>query len=1122
MAVDWSTLARREGPECGEARDASCQSRGSGAREHQRLLWASEFFPASHWTSGAGSTFGSSRCNSRNNSGRHSDRPGPVTEIHASLVSVPANETPEEASATSTLPRADNDLYTRPFSENRESLEKTASSKMRPSASFSTAANTSSKKNLQSPCKRHQAGSAQASSKASLVWGPLAVQETLSERQLSIEKRMMELRQQNRKRLQRRQQEAKLQQQQRLKEQQAVLLARRHRLKLASLWKERGMAAAARSSSLSKESIPQRQSHAAASVQNGTTNAEELLTALVISESIDLQHVDAGSDSGQCTPALPSNALCTSSEEPSGEASSSFSAQKSRTLQALPTHFLHAPSRPIETDSILVAPPCPDYQATSLKATNSAGSYLHLCLHQPTQCRADSLNSDAASRPSQGALSVHKRFPKLQTASSTSRSCQRQDTSQQKNRAGGSLHSDPDGVLRGAHPQSLKTSKTCSATQHQLRRSRLRPELTQSSIANIYRRDPEVSSSVTALLRVANKLQLEPVRLAQGDLVSRSFKVPGTLASTDNGKAAEQLTRRDQQPQAVVVVSDYQLKRNLELELQHRQAVQHEQAARYGSTTLQAEAAYQEVPTQAKDLMSSSGSQMKYALLADKVASKANGEPREVPTANSLEGSAFVPAQQVARCHSSEQQLRTLMVGARDACLDRCTETLKKQAVCEERFRLHSPEGIVSGKDNHLFSSTESEAQQQEATSSDGAARAQATGLQLVRVTGRICGSLGAQSTDQASLMLGRCPLDNANRPLNGQSFSSRLQWQAAREHQVNGIPERAENSLTHFQQPFKCISSAEQQQGGQERCCMQSHRANEGAGSSRDSPKHQEEKAVSNTSSALTCISLERTRQWNPTFLAVQALEQAQQLEENRLLLLEVSHHAVEREARNRRKEVALIQWLQQQHNQQRTQEAGDSSSHKYQQPQHQQKIDLAPREPTAEGGAQQAVALSGKAELAESYTLRTSHCHQQAHLYQKSKWKQVKQSFRRSRRTPHLLSPGSFPAKVAQRAANFAYSQHSDALQASHSKKQSRVEESTRLLGDHGVDKANSTLMQPPNYEELLQRQRALLQQLLQQCLWDIPANQRPLKGSEPPAFDNGARGPLWTLKALAHMRR
>ncbi|KAL8451762.1 hypothetical protein Emed_001778 [Eimeria media] len=1136
MAVVSSTLAMGEGPECAEAGDANCQAGASDARDCQRLSWSSDFFPASHWTSGASSTISSGRCNSRDGSGRHADKPGPVAEIHAQPVSVPANETSEEASAHSTLPKAANVAHAEPFRECQESSEKTARSKMHPSAPSCTAANTVSKKNSKSPCENHQAGSTQAFTRASLVWGPLAVQETLSERQLCIEKRMMELRQQNRRRLQRRQQEAKLQQQERLKEQQAILLARRHRLKLASLWKERGMAAAARSPSFSKESNPQRQAHAAASVQNGSRNAEELLTALVISESIDLQQVDSGSDSGQCTagglvsgPAGYTHvnsgcqglgasfspfALCTSREDPSEETCSSFTAQEIRKLHALPAPFLHAPTGPIETDKSFV-------QGTPLKATNSAGSYLHLCLHQTTQWRAHSLNGDPASRPSPKALSVHEKLPKLRTPSATLGACRRREGSQQTHRTDRALHTDSTEVIRGAHSQSLKTSKTCSVIQHQVRRPMLRSEPTQSSIAPLCHRGPNVGSSVPILLRVANKLKSP--KLAQGDSASKPPNVPRPPASTDPGEADGQRTRRNQQPNAIVVVSDYQLKKDLELKLQKHLAVQHGHALKYpGFTAIRAQADNQKLPAQAQGSMSSSPSQMRAQLLADNEASKASGEPTEVSTENSSIGSTFVRPQQLKGSHSSEQQPKIPMIKTRDACHELCTETLHKEAARERRIRSDAYEELVSGKDNQLLSPTHSETEQQETIGSDGGAGAQAASLQLVRVTRRTRDSLGAKSTDQAVLQPEHRIFRNASQPSHTASCSSRLKWQAAKE-KPDKVLERADNCLTHSNAQFKCTASAEQQQGGKD-SCMRSHRASEEAENGSGSPNPQEEKAVtySTPSSAFECTSIEQARQWNPTFLAVQALEQAQRLEEKRLLLLEVSHHAVEKQAKNRRKELAFMQWLQQQHNQQKPHEAGDSSSCKDQQLQHQERIGLAHRDPTVREDAQAAVALSKEMDSAGSHMLQTSHCLQQAQLCQDSKGREVKQSFRRSCTAPPLLSPKSSPLRVAQRAANVAYAQHSGTTQASRSRMQSNAEKSKQVVGNHNVDKAHSRLMQQPDYEELLQQQQALVQQLLQQCFSDIPANHNQTKENEAAALEGGSQGPLWLFNALAHMQR
>ncbi|CDJ54068.1 hypothetical protein EBH_0076440 [Eimeria brunetti] len=135
--------------------------------------------------------------------------------------------------------------------------------------------------------------------KTSLVCGPLSVQQTLTERQLDIEKRMLEVRQQNRRRLYRRQQEAKEQQLQRMREHRAALLARREKIKLASLWKERGMAAAARTAAICKErgKLERLPSEPSQPTENDNRSADELLAALVISESISLQ-TELGSREG--------------------------------------------------------------------------------------------------------------------------------------------------------------------------------------------------------------------------------------------------------------------------------------------------------------------------------------------------------------------------------------------------------------------------------------------------------------------------------------------------------------------------------------------------------------------------------------------------------------------------------------------------------------------------------------------------------------------------------------------------------------------------------------------------------------------------------------------------------
>lgn len=136
--------------------------------------------------------------------------------------------------------------------------------------------------------------------KASLLCGPLAVQKTLTERQRDIERRMIEVRQQNKRRLHRRQQEVKEQQLQRLREQRAALLARKERIRLASLWKERGMAAAARPPIIAKRgyAVDRLASQGSDSTGTDSRSANMLLAALVMSESISLQRETGASEAG--------------------------------------------------------------------------------------------------------------------------------------------------------------------------------------------------------------------------------------------------------------------------------------------------------------------------------------------------------------------------------------------------------------------------------------------------------------------------------------------------------------------------------------------------------------------------------------------------------------------------------------------------------------------------------------------------------------------------------------------------------------------------------------------------------------------------------------------------------
>lgn len=136
--------------------------------------------------------------------------------------------------------------------------------------------------------------------KASLLCGPLAVQKTLTERQRDIERRMIEVRQQNKRRLLRRQQEVREQQLQRLREHRAALLARKERIRLASLWKERGMAAAARPPTIARRgrAVDRLASQGSDSTGTDSRSANMLLAALVMSESISLQRQTGTSEAG--------------------------------------------------------------------------------------------------------------------------------------------------------------------------------------------------------------------------------------------------------------------------------------------------------------------------------------------------------------------------------------------------------------------------------------------------------------------------------------------------------------------------------------------------------------------------------------------------------------------------------------------------------------------------------------------------------------------------------------------------------------------------------------------------------------------------------------------------------
>lgn len=276
-----------------ESGNLSSETRAYGHTiDHQgppQLSGASDWFPSSQWSRSSSSTSSSGRCSSTSS---------PVTDKHVA----PQNAASD---ASTKLPRSSRALH-KPEDWKRQWPPATPSAfpvkatgvEAAPAGPSYTTTGAVRMGAPQVPLRDTGAGSERAYGTASLVCGPLAVQKTLTERQLCIQKRMMELRQQNRRRMQRRQLEAKEQQQQRAKEQHAALLARRQKLKLASLWKERGMAAAARHPTLSGKDAAIRHANTEIHEQasGDSRSAEELLAALVISESISLQQADGSSE----------------------------------------------------------------------------------------------------------------------------------------------------------------------------------------------------------------------------------------------------------------------------------------------------------------------------------------------------------------------------------------------------------------------------------------------------------------------------------------------------------------------------------------------------------------------------------------------------------------------------------------------------------------------------------------------------------------------------------------------------------------------------------------------------------------------------------------------------------
>ncbi|KAL8424736.1 hypothetical protein Efla_001325 [Eimeria flavescens] len=1171
----------------------------SSTKEPPRLPWASDFFLNSHWSRCASSTSSSGRCNSRESSNRSSSRGALGTETHEKAVRLKKIANSDKPPS---VPNRGNEID-KDFKEaNLTDVTGALGLKVPAAAASSRKALTASVQSSELPTKHPPASPKRTATKASLVCGPLAVQETLTERQLHIERRMMELRKQNRRRLHRRQQEAKQQQQQHAKEQHAALLARRQRLKLASLWKERGMAAAAK-----PPGVPQGKKSSA--ILNSSdpkdrdgvgSSAEELLAALVISESIDIQQVDSARDaddskerqfkrivdtilmvlallssSGEelyaphltlntggvqpeahfssgikvllgtlrkygkligCVVSSGNNENVTAGHghlesqgtwvQPAGnglpaplfdrlceETASHFNSWQSQELRFFPMSVARAllnlqdtgkaSTTPLSCTKHVLDPP--DTHASQEGSTapilQQRRRQLHAVPH-PCQSTGD-LYEKRSSRKLLGAAVISQAC-----GGSTAKNARTRNVERRIRRKGSE-------AARHIGWRQLRLEEASAVPQTQEWLLGLCIGDVPSGSKSLIQRSRENRASTSTSTLAVNELQRTDLPIE----FQSPFDATRPMASEEEKKAESEgpqsLRRRTHQ--AVVVVSDPALKKQLELKLLHQNAQkQQRQRAR-------------QVQSSGSEAV---GLHKKQHATREKFDSTENmpaPDDAETELLEERESVDLESSQSKSSKASSKQDTEPASPSLphQDALADKCAASFSKprevphsQANTQSALQAATPQGAEGAKDSQVPSDARSGQLSDDSKPSDGAARAQAAGLHFVRVFSPAREFFVVEKAQKAFLeQEGRCPAESiGGSPV--RNCSSRLQWQACAESQSIQNPAGAPNEWRSDQE---CSSSS--LSSGQEFEC-QPGSFDPTADIIGDPKRRSLHGCMSHSVEVVKkgCRSAgikdgppQRAKHGDSTTLAVLALEEAQQLEERRLLLLEVSHHAIEKQAENRKREMASFQRSGREQTQQCSPESLASLVQKQRQQGDQAELSgkpsLAAEATRASSTLENAKDVVPQSQLRElpvpgSILQSSLQLHQQLQLNRVSR---VGQNYR----TPHKTFASASSRASAMNGVKPAVSSKHARLSELATTKAEATGGQIHTLAQEG----HSTPVQNKQHYDLLQQQQSLLQQLLQECISDRASTPeaRELKAKT----DKGSEATLMRLQSRVTMQ-
>lgn len=193
-----------------------------------------------------------------------------------------------------------------------------------------------------------------------------------------------------------------------------------------------------------------------------------------------------------------------------------------------------------------------------------------------------------------------------------------------------------------------------------------------------------------------------------------------------------------------------------------------------------------------------------------------------------------------------------------------------------------------------------------------GAARAEAAGLQLVRVFRRQRGSEGGRDVRKNLVEVSRVERHDASRNHPVRASDPSVLWENGSGSDYSQSPKRS-SACSKCTQP-SCYAL---QQGREKESCtfvLPETEVNHECGTCSLSTGDRASKTGRNTQCVLPLTTQTRCmRGESSTASAVRQLDEAQKLEERRLHLLEVSHQAIAKQAEDRKKELELQQKIRQ-----------------------------------------------------------------------------------------------------------------------------------------------------------------------------------------------------------------